>query len=145
MFPCKMIMPMQVRARRKGHALRGCHPHQERTHGTRDRRSPRRRRRCRRTLTAPRRFDGLGEARIQRFHVPKRRDLGHDAAEALVQVHLSSDEVRPHGEAVLDRPRRRFRPPRGFDAEGDSAGRTPSGDWAAISARRTLAAALVRT
>ena len=77
----------------------------------------------------------LGQERVQRLHVRARGHLGHDAAEPFVQVDLGGDEVRPHAEAVLDH-RDGGLVARGFDAEGDHAGRTPSGSSAAISARR---------
>ena len=81
------------------------------------------------------RLERLGHERAQRLHVGARCHLRHHASEALVQVDLGRDEVGANGEAVLNH-RDGGLVARGLDAEGDHAGRTPSGSSAAISARR---------
>ena len=106
MCPSRWLHADQRRAGGERRRLRGGHPDQERADQTR--------------------ADGHGDAvdvaepdagllerlrqqRVERLHVRAGGDLGHDAAEPLVQVLLAGDQVRAHVEAVLDAPRRRSR------------------------------------
>src|SRR5205814_8656009 len=79
--------------------------------------------------------EGLLRQRVEPLDVRPGGDLGHHATEAHVQIDLARDEVRTDREAVFDHRDGRL-VARGLDAEGDHAGRTPSGRPAAISARR---------
>ena len=92
-------------------------------------------------------LQGLGEQRVERLDVRPGGDLGHHAAEPLVQVLLARDQVRPNGEAVLD-DRDRGLVAGGLDPQGDhrARGRIPSGsllDDRAIRRRKARVADVV--
>ena len=77
----------------------------------------------------------LLEQRVERLHVCPRGHLGHDAPEALVQVHLRGDQVGTQVETVLDH-RHRGLVARGLDAQRDHERRTCSGMSKAIASSR---------
>ena len=130
--PFQMVHPDQGRPGREGDGLRGRHPHEQgtdqpRTDGDGN------------AVEAPEPDTGLVERafeqRIQRLDVRSSGDLGDDAAVALVEMLLPGDQVRADLGAVFhDRDRRLVA--RCLDAEGDHAGRTPSGRLSSMSSSR---------
>ena len=128
----EVVHPDEVGAGREGDGLRAGHAHQQRADETRPGGH-----RHRVDLAEPDARDGqrLLEQRVQRLDVRARRDLGHDPAEPLVQVHLRGDQVGTQLEPVFHH-RDGGLVARRLDAERDHAGRTGSGIDEAIAASR---------
>ena len=83
----------------------------------------------------------LLEQGIERLHVGAGGDLGHDAAEALVEMLLRRDQVRANREPVLEDGHRGL-VAAGLDAEGQRQGaarhgRTPSGSSGRCASSRS--------
>ncbi len=127
----------QVGAGRQGNGFRRRHAHQERPDQTRTDRDGHPV-----DLAEPREAGGLQRLcheRVQRLDVRTRCHLRHHASEPFVQVDLGGDQVGANGEPILHH-RDGGLVARGLDAKGYHAGRTPSGNVAAISESRRVKA-----